>query len=158
MPASTRSAIANPVRLAVPDDIEALVRLCGEHTRFERACYDVEGKELGLTDVLFGGGPKLMAWVAIVHGQAVGYATATEEFSTRAAAAFLHMDCLFVRPGHRNGGLGVALLNVVVQYARDRDLREVQWQMPGWNTDACRFYQRHGGIVHQKVRVLLPNR
>ena len=155
MIASTQSVIPNSVRRVVPEDIDALVGLCGEHASFERTCYDVEGKESGLTDALFGGNPKLKAWVAIVHGQAVGYATATEEFSTWGAASFLHMDCLFVRPVHRNAGLGAALLNAVVQYARDSDLREVQWQTPAWNADACRFYQRHGGIGRQKIRFSL---
>jgi GNAT superfamily N-acetyltransferase len=147
--------ITDSVRPAGPNDIEALVELCGEHACFERARHGLEGKEDRLTEALFGESPRLKAWVAMVCGQAVGYATATEEFSTWAAASFLHLDCLFVRPNHRNGGVGAALLNAVVQYARDRNLREVQWQTPAWNVDACRFYRRHGAIAHHKVRFSL---
>jgi GNAT superfamily N-acetyltransferase len=147
---------AHTVRVAEPDDVETLVALCGEHACFERARYESEGKPARLRDALFVASPRVRAWIAIVHEQTVGYATATEEFSTWAAASFLHMDCLFVRPGHRNSGLGAALLSAVVQYARAHGLHEVQWQTPAWNADACRFYQRHGAIAHQRVRFCLP--
>jgi GNAT superfamily N-acetyltransferase len=139
------------VRLMDIGDVDTLLVLCAEHARFERAHFEVEGKSEGLREALFGVTPRLRAWVAIVQGQAVGYATATEEFSTWNAISFLHMDCLFVRPGHRNGGIGAALLGSVVLYARARALPTVQWQTPSWNVDACRFYERHGAIAHHKV-------
>jgi GNAT superfamily N-acetyltransferase len=129
--------------------------LCSEHARFERAHHVIDGKEAALTEALFGDTPKLSAWVAIVDGKPVGFATATEDFSTWAAAPFLHMDCLFVTQRHRGGGLGAALLHAVARDARDRGLGEVQWQTPAWNADACRFYQRHGAIAVPKFRFCL---
>ena len=144
------------VRLVEPADIASLVALCAEHARFEGATYDGEGKMGKLSALLFGASSRLRVWIALASEQSVGYASATEEFSTWNAAALLHMDCLFVRSGHRNGGVGAALLGAVVQYARIRDLREVQWQTPAWNTDACRFYRRHGATAQQKTRFSLP--
>jgi GNAT superfamily N-acetyltransferase len=156
MPASTAPLMMNPVRLAQPGDLSDLVALCSDHARFERASHEVDGKEAALQTALFGDRPRLTAWVAIVQGKTVGFATATEDFSTWAAAPFLHMDCLFVREAHRGGGLGAALLHAVAGYARDRGLGELQWQTPAWNLDAGRFYQRHGAIAAPKLRFRLP--
>lgn len=144
------------VRPAVSIDIDELIELCGEHARFERAAHDLRGNEARLLEALFGESPRLKAWVAMVSGQTVGYATAAEEFSTWAVAHFLHLDCLFVRPTHRNDGIGAALLGAVVQHAHDRHLREMQWQTPAWNAHAERFYRRHGAVGHRKVRFHLP--
>jgi GNAT superfamily N-acetyltransferase len=140
------------VRLAEPSDVETLVQLCAEHAAFERAPYEAEGKSVGLRAALFAASPRLQAWVATVGNEVIGYATATEEFSTWNAAPFIHMDCLFVRSGHRNSGIGAALLIAVTHHARERGLTQVQWQTPAWNTDACRFYQRHGATARTTTR------
>lgn len=146
------------VRPAEPADVEILVELCAEHAHCERAPYDAEGKLGRLRVALFGAIPKVRAWVATVQDKVVGYATATEDFSTWNAASFLHMDCLFVRSRYRNAGIGAALLRAVAEYARDRNLHEVQWQTPAWNADACRFYQRHGAVPHEKSKFSLSTR
>jgi GNAT superfamily N-acetyltransferase len=143
------------VRGAEPNDIECLVNLCAEHAAFERASYDVQGKAVRLREALFGVSPRVRAWVATVQHEVIGYATATENFSTWNAAPFVYMDCLFVRPRHRNGGVGAALLGAVGRHARERELDEMQWQTPAWNTHACRFYERHGATAHEKVRFCL---
>jgi GNAT superfamily N-acetyltransferase len=146
---------ATNIRIVEPSDLDALVALCAEHARFERAHYEAEGKSARLTEALFGPRPRLWAWIAIVDEHAIGYATVSEDFSTWNAAAFMHMDCLFVSPDRRNGGVGAALLNAVLQFARTRGIREVQWQTPDWNTNACRFYERQGAIGYPKVRFCL---
>jgi GNAT superfamily N-acetyltransferase len=143
------------VRVAERNDVETLVELCGEHAAFEHAPYEADGKPVKLRAALFCATPSLQAWVATVQHDVVGYATATEDFSTWSAAPFLYMDCLFVRPRHRNSGIGAALLSAVAHYARERDIDEVQWQTPAWNIDACRFYERHGAIAHEKARFCL---
>lgn len=144
------------VRPAQSDDVDTLVTLCAEHAQFERAGYDTEGKAVKLGEALFGAHPKVRAWIAIAHDKAVGYAAATEDFSTWHAVSFLHMDGLFVRQGHRNSGIGAALLSAVIQDARNRGLHEVQWQTPDWNADACRFYQRQGAAAQAKIRFRFP--
>jgi GNAT superfamily N-acetyltransferase len=147
--------IVHTVRVARLDDVDNLVELCAEHAAFERSPFEADGKADRLRAALFGSTPVLRAWVATVKDEVVGYATVTEDFSTWEAAPFLHIDCLFVRPGYRNGGVGAALLKAAVQYASERDLHEVQWQTPAWNSDACRFYLRHGATTHDKARFCL---
>lgn len=143
------------VRRAGPADAGALVVLCAEHARHERAAYDPEGKAARLERVLSGASSRLTAWVAEANGTAIGYVSATDEFSTWSASDFLHMDCLFVREGYRGMGVGAMLLATLVGFARERGYAEVQWQTPGWNTEAERFYRREGALAQGKLRFSL---
>ena len=140
------------VRPAQIDDVVAIVTLCGEHAQFEHVVYDRTDKATRLHEALFAPMPKLCAWVAVVDGDVVGYATASGQYSTWDAAEHLHMDCLYLRQEHRNSGIGPAMVSLVVEQARELGYREVQWQTPAWNADACRFYRRFGGSGQQKVR------
>ncbi|WP_324609629.1 hypothetical protein [Streptomyces sp. WM6386] len=72
-----------------------------------------------------------------MDGAVVGYATCSAEVSTWDGSEYLHMDCLFLRHGHR--GLG-----------------QVQWQTPAWNEGAIRFYGRIGATSKDKRRFFLP--
>jgi hypothetical protein len=102
------------VCLAEPEEFKTSVEICSKHTGLERAPYEMEGKLDMLRAALFGAIPSVRAWVAIVEDDVVGYATATEDYSTWIAASFLHMDCLIVRPGQGHGGIGAVLLSAVV--------------------------------------------
>jgi GNAT superfamily N-acetyltransferase len=143
------------IRGALRDDIKGLVALCSEHAIFERAAYDTADKSVRLRQALFSAVPRLYAWVVVIGGNLVGYATAAPEYSTWSAAEYLHMDCLYVKTEHRGAGIGAALMTSVVQLARERGYAEVQWQTPSWNTDACRFYRRQGGVAQEKLRFVL---
>jgi GNAT superfamily N-acetyltransferase len=143
------------IRGALPDDIQGLVALCGEHAIFERAAYDAADKSVRLGQALFSAVPRLHAWVVVIDGNLIGYATAAPEYSTWSAAEYLHMDCLYVKAEHRGAGIGAALMMSVVQLARERGYAEVQWQTPSWNADACRFYRRQGGVAQEEYRFVL---
>ncbi|HEV8694761.1 MAG TPA: GNAT family N-acetyltransferase, partial [Lysobacter sp.] len=146
---------ASVVRRVQPGDMAELVRMCEEHARYERAHYDASGKEQALVRALFVPTPLLHAWVATAGNRLIGYATAVAEFSTWTATQYLHMDCLFVRELARNCGIGEALLDTVIRFARASGCREVQWQTPEWNVDACRFYGRKGAVGAGKMRFTL---
>jgi len=154
----TRGSQGCTIRGALRQDIQGLVALCTEHAKFERAVYDPADKAARLSDALFAAVPRLYAWVAVVDGNIVGYATAAAEYSTWSAAEYLHMDCLYVQSGHRGTGIGAALMAAVEQLARERGYAEVQWQTPSWNVDASRFYRRHGALDQEKLRFVLRTR
>ena len=86
---------------------------------------------------------------------------ADEPQTTRMTAArwdgaeYLHMDCLFLRDGHRGLGVGPKLVDAVLAEARARGLGQVQWQTPPWNKDAIRFYDRLGAQAKEKRRYFL---
>jgi GNAT superfamily N-acetyltransferase len=80
-------------------------------------------------------------WVADVAGLPVGYVAATD------LHGHVHLDQLSVRPDHGGRGLGTALVEVVVGWARDRGatfvtlttFRDVAWNGP--------WYERRGFAV-----------
>lgn len=143
------------VRAIAADDLDELVSMCGEHARFEKAVFATAGKAKALGNALFAPAPRLHAWIALCDGRAVGYATASSEFSTWSASAFLHMDCLFVREGFRDAGVGADLLAAVIKHARTHGLHQLQWQTPHWNHAASRFYRRQGATEQHKRRFIL---
>lgn len=144
------------IRAASPSDIEALIELCAEHAAYEGASYDPRDKGERLSSALFSASPRLYAWVVEQHGKLVGYATATQKFSTWDAALFLHMDCLYLREEVRSGGLGRLLILEIARLAHKLGCVSVQWQTPAGNERAISFYQRLGAKGKQKVRFFLP--
>lgn len=154
-PQRSRGPQGCAIRGALRQDIQSLVALCAEHASFERAAYDTTDKAVRLSQALFAEVPRLHAWVAVVDGDLVGFATAAPEYSTWSGAEYLHMDCLYVRSERRGIGIGAALMASVLQLARERSYAEIQWQTPSWNVDACRFYRRHGGVAQEKCRFAL---
>ncbi|HEU5374812.1 MAG TPA: GNAT family N-acetyltransferase [Ktedonobacteraceae bacterium] len=140
------------IRAVSHQDLEVLLSLCAEHAAYEGARYAPEGKADALACALFADPPRLYAWVVEQRGRLVGYATATQEFSTWDATSFLHLDCLYLREEARGTGLGRQLVREIAWLARQLGCVNVQWQTPVWNERAIRFYQRLGAIGKQKVR------
>jgi GNAT superfamily N-acetyltransferase len=129
--------------------------MCTEHACYERSEFDPHGKAALLERALFDPNPRLAAWIAELGGHRVGYVTVTSDFSTWRARPFLHMDCLFVREGHRSAGIGAALLAAAVRFTAEQGHGELQWQTPDWNEAAARFYRRYGATGVPKLRFTL---
>lgn len=146
------------VRRARPEDLPRIAELAAEHAAYERAAPPPGDLAERLAVLLFDGpSPRLRCFVADPgSGAPVGYATCAPELSTWDGAEYLHLDCLFLRGGHRGHGLGALLMDAVLGEARALGLAQVQWQTPPWNTDAIRFYDRLGGLATTKERYTLP--
>ncbi|MER5885385.1 GNAT family N-acetyltransferase [Streptomyces sp. NPDC001941] len=145
------------VRPARVGDLPRIVELAREHAEFEKAPPLSSGLEGRLEKLLFGAAhPRLRCFVADLEGVGpIGYATCSAEVSTWDGAEYLHMDCLFLRDGHRGLRLGPRLVEAVVAEARALGLDHVQWQTPPWNQDAVRFYDRLGARSKEKLRFRL---
>ncbi|MCU0425894.1 MAG: GNAT family N-acetyltransferase [Candidatus Kapabacteria bacterium] len=143
------------IRLALPQDIEEIIRLCVEHAEYEKASYSAEGKAEKLAQYLFGEHPRLYCFVAQRADEIVGYTTVMQEFSTWDAAYYLNMDCLYVRSHARSRGIGELLMQQVVQLAQVLGLEQIQWHTPDWNERAIAFYQRIGASSKAKCRLYL---
>jgi ribosomal protein S18 acetylase RimI-like enzyme len=156
------------VRRARVDDLPQVAGLIAEHAKYERAAPPPAGLVPRLEVLLFGvQAPRLRCFVAelgddertapggAADGGIVGYATCSPEISTWEGEEYLHMDCLFLRDGHRGLSLGQRLVEAVVAEARALGLREVQWQTPAWNEGAIRFYDRLGARAKDKLRYSL---
>jgi ribosomal protein S18 acetylase RimI-like enzyme len=136
--------------------VEALAALCVEHAAFEGVTLEREPGRDALHAALFGAAAPLICWVAERAGRILGYATATREFSTWQAAYYLHMDCLYLKPEGRNGGVGEALVRQLAGDALRLECRGMQWQTPATNLRAAGFYRRIGAQSKDKLRFYLP--
>ncbi|GLR12242.1 N-acetyltransferase [Chitinimonas prasina] len=141
------------IRLATAADAASLARLCEAHARYERIPYQAEGHAQRLATALQQA--RLHAWLAEQSGEVLGYASTTLDYATLAGLAYLHLDCLYLRPDARGQGLGAALLATVCQHGRSLGCKELQWQTPDWNQGAIRFYRRLGAQQRSKVRFSL---
>lgn len=141
------------LRPACAADALVLARLCCAHAAHERMPHLGVGHAERLADALVAG--RLRAWLGLLEGEPLGYASATLDFSTLAARPFLHLDCLYLQPAARGQGLGGELLAAVVRAARALGCEQLQWQTPVWNADAIRFYDRLGATRLEKQRFTL---
>ncbi|MGV4983220.1 N-acetyltransferase family protein [Streptomyces sp. NRAIS4] len=146
------------MRRARVADLPHVAQLAAEHAAYEGAAPPPTDLARRLETLLFGTKPpRLRCFVAELNGaEIIGYASCAPEVSTWDGAEYLHMDCLFLRDGHRGLKVGPLLVEAVVAEARALGLGQVQWQTPPWNTDAIRFYDRLGAQAKEKLRYHLP--
>jgi GNAT superfamily N-acetyltransferase len=144
------------VRLANAQDVESLSALCGEHAAFERLPFEPAGHPARLRALLGVDSPPLYAWIALVKGNAVGYAAASPAVSTIDGTTYLHLDCLYVCAGHRNRRIGRQLMTHAIGLGTTLGYPRMEWQTPVWNRAAAQFYRRHGASARRKLRFALP--
>lgn len=142
------------IRRARPEDLDDIIELCAEHAAFEHANYAREGKREALRAHLFGPAPRVHCLVVegAEGGRLGGYATFTLEFSTWDAAEFVHVDCLYLRPGARNRSLGWQVGKRIASEALAMGARHMQFQTPPFNEPAIRIYSAMGAHRKDKVR------
>ena len=141
---------------ATRSHVPALMSICAEHAAFERLPHAPAVRAEVLADALHGSPPQLYAWLACIGEALVGYASASQDFSTLDRNTYLHMDCLYVRAAWRNRAIGQQLWNAVLDQATSLGCAAVQWQTPSWNDGAARFYRRLGASESAKLRYVLP--
>ncbi len=131
-----------PIRDARPDDIDEIASLIRELADYERLADEAIFATDELRDHLFGDAPAARVTIAetgeppVVAGFALWFPT----FSTFLGVPGIWLEDLFVRPQHRGGGLGLALLKDL----RARTAGRLEWAVLDWNEPAIGFYRRLG--------------
>ena len=132
------------IRPATPADTDVLLGLVRELAEYERLAHEVTGDAVLLREHLFGRRPAAEAAVAEVDGAPVGFALWFTTFSTFLCRPGLWLEDLFVRPEHRGGGLGRALLSHVAAVAVARGCGRLEWAVLDWNAPSIAFYRSLG--------------
>jgi ribosomal protein S18 acetylase RimI-like enzyme len=146
---------AYTIRQAEPKDLDQLIDLCEAHAEYENSAYTRDGKAEKLAKHLFSDSTGLVCYVAVSGDKLLGYISFIKQFSTWSAAHYVYMDCLYLLPEARNFGIGKALMDKTIAYAKAENCVEVQWQTPSTNVDAIRFYERTAAHTKSKVRFFL---
>jgi GNAT superfamily N-acetyltransferase len=132
------------IRAAGPGDVEQIYAWVVELAEYERAPDAVTGTPALLERALFGESPCAEAVIAELDGEPVGFALFHGTFSTWECLPGLWLEDLYVPPGRRRSGVGLALLSWLARTAIERGCARLEWAALDWNTPALRFYEKLG--------------
>jgi GNAT superfamily N-acetyltransferase len=135
------------VRPVRPDDVPTVLRLVRELAAYERAEHEAQATPEQLTAALFGEAPALFGHVALDgDGEIAGFALWFLTFSTWRGTHGIHLEDLYVSPGHRGTGLGRELLRTLAQECVERGFSRLEWSVLDWNTPSIDFYRAAGAV------------
>lgn len=93
---------------------------------------------------LLGLGEILVLLAESLDGESVGFAYLTFRPTPYFDGPIAQLEELYVRPAARDRGAGTTLITEAVQQVRARNAREMFVNVDEVDTDARRFYERHG--------------
>ncbi|MDK2857113.1 MAG: hypothetical protein PWQ29_837 [Verrucomicrobiota bacterium] len=129
------------IRPAGSDDLAAMTRLLQElfaiETEFEE---DPEKQRCGLQMLL--DSSQAGIWIAERRGRVVGMVAMQLMISTAEGGLSGLVEDLVVSSAYRRRGLGKALLDAAVQWAREQGATQIQLLADGHNVPAIIFYRK----------------
>ncbi|MFC4112208.1 GNAT family N-acetyltransferase [Nonomuraea zeae] len=134
------------IRPATPDDVPEIVSMIRELAEYEKAAHEVRVTEEGLRATLFGDGPAAFAHIAEHDGEVAGFTLWFLTFSTWRGVHGIYMEDLYVRPQHRGGGYGRALMAELAGICAERGYQRLEWAVLDWNEPSIGFYDKLGGL------------
>ncbi|HKS50458.1 MAG TPA: GNAT family N-acetyltransferase [Pseudonocardiaceae bacterium] len=127
-------------------DVDAVVALVHELAVYERASGQCRLTAGQLRAALFSPHPALFGHVAEVNGDIAGVALWFLTFSTWDGVHGIYLEDLFVRPVHRETGLGRQLVAALAAECMRCGYSRLQWSVLDWNDPAIGFYRRLGAV------------
>ncbi|NBE93029.1 GNAT family N-acetyltransferase [Nonomuraea sp. KC401] len=138
------------IRPATPADVPVIATLIRELATYEKAEHEVRVTEEQLRAALFGDAPAVFAHIAEHDGEVAGFALWFLTFSTWKGVHGIYMEDLFVRPGHRGGGHGRALMGELARICAERGYERLEWAVLDWNEPAIGFYENLGAVRQEE--------
>ena len=130
------------IRAAKLGDEQAIFALIQELALYEKAPEQVSNSAEHLSQDLF----KSFVCEAIVaeeNKEIVGFALFYTAYSTW-KGKILYLEDFYVKEIHRNKGIGNMLFEKVVEIAKDKKVKRMDWQVLEWNALALGFYEKKG--------------
>lgn len=133
------------IRQAKQGDEGAIMELIRGLALYEKAPDEVVNTAVDLGKHLFD--EKICdALVVEEGGQIVGFALYYTNYSTWKGKC-LYLEDFYVLPEHRRSGIGSRLFDEVVQIAKDRGVKRMDWQVLDWNEPAINFYKKKNAVL-----------
>jgi ribosomal protein S18 acetylase RimI-like enzyme len=92
----------------------------------------------------------VVVFIAQYGGDAIGYVSAVRQLKIWVGRSIIALDDLYVRPGHRDRGVGRMLMAAMAAAAAPEQ-RIVRWELETDNFGAQRFYERLGSTLRTKL-------
>ncbi len=132
------------LRFAEEKDIPVIFSLIKELAQYEKLIDDVTATEDILRENLFGYKKYAEVILAEYNNQPAGQALFFHNFSTFKGKPGIYLEDLYVKPEYRGRGIGKALLNKLIETAKERKCARVEWVVLDWNKPAIDFYKNLG--------------
>lgn len=136
------------IRAAVQADVPAIFHLINELAEFEKAPHEV----INTPDRLLHDGftinpPLYVAKVAEnAEGVIMGFSLCYLRYSTWKGPV-LYLEDLYVRETFRGNGVGKALFESCIEFAKVNGYKRLTWQVLDWNQPAIDFYKRWNAVM-----------
>ncbi|MDJ0384037.1 GNAT family N-acetyltransferase [Streptomyces sp. G-G2] len=135
------------MRTATAADVPVLHAMVRELADYEKALHEARATEEQLREALFGERPAVFAHIAETEsGEVAGFALWFLNFSTWRGVHGIYLEDLYVRPQHRGGGYGKALLRELAGLCVERGYERLEWSVLDWNSSAVDFYRSVGAV------------
>lgn len=132
------------IRPAIEEDMPVLFDLILELATYEKLSDKVTGDAEVLRRSLFEEKAAEALLLETSDGEAIGYAIFFTTFSTFECRSGIWLEDVYVRPEHRRGGIGRAVMEHLAALARDRGHVRLEWVALDWNEPAINFYEKLG--------------
>ena len=139
-------ATANDVEIrpATEADVPLLFDLILELAAYEKLAGEVSGDPDVLRRSLFEEKAAEALLLETADGEAVGYAIFFTTFSTFECQSGVWLEDIYVRPEHRRGGIGRAVMEHLAHLTLERGYVRLEWVALDWNEPALNFYDKLG--------------
>ncbi len=125
----------------------AVHALVCELAAYEKAPYEVATTPQEFIEDGFGSHPWFSCLVAeLDNGTIIGFALFYTNYSTWKGKC-LYLEDFIVTQAYRGKGAGKELFQAVVNEAKRRKVRRMDWQVLEWNEPAIRFYKKMGATL-----------
>jgi GNAT superfamily N-acetyltransferase len=128
------------IRHAHIGDVQHIYDLIYELAVFEKAPEQMVNPVDDIARDGFGPEPAFIAFMAEYDGVVTGMSLCYIRYSTWKGKV-LYLEDLVVKKAYRGKGIGKALFEFTLNYARERQYSRVSWQVLDWNQPAIDFYK-----------------
>lgn len=143
------------IRAATEADVPLVFDLILELAEYEKLADKVAGDAEILRRTLFEEEAAEALLIETSDGEAIGYAIFFTTFSSFECRSGIWLEDVYVRPEHRRGGIGRAVMEHLAQLAHHRGHVRLEWVALDWNEPALNFYEGLGAkrlddwIIHR---------
>ncbi len=146
------------IRAAAEADVPLVFDLILELAEYEKLADQVAGDAEVLRRTLFEEKAAEALLIETSDGEAIGYAIFFTTFSSFECRSGIWLEDVYVRPEHRRGGIGRAVMEHLAQLAQQRGHVRLEWVALDWNEPALSFYDKLGATRLDDWRLLRLDR
>lgn len=134
------------IRTGVKADLPDILKLIQELADYEKAPAEVEVTVAEMEHWGFGPDKIFDFFVAEKNDVIVGLALYYYKYSTWKGKC-LFLEDIIVTENMRGTGIGKLLFDKIVEVAKEKNVRRLEWQVLEWNEPAIKFYKKYNATL-----------